>query len=357
MLGLAGASPIADALRRGKLDAADAIIRAQVTAGRVRAATLHVRQGRFTFERAFGEAQSPDALFLIASITKPMTAAGVMILADRGALALEDPVEKFIPEFTGGDRKLVTIRHLLTHTSGLPDQLPENAELRKRHAPLEEFIDRAIRTPLLFRPGTKYSYQSMGILLAAAIAERVAKQPFRQFLERELFRPLGMTKTVLGLGRFRIADTALSQVEFAAPEGGTPEDADWNWNSAYWRNLGAPWGGAHSTGPDIAAFLASFLHPTGKVLKRETASAMIANQTPGLAEPRGLGFSLRPGAFGSRSSSRAFGHGGSTGTLAWADPATGVTSVILTTLPARVSDSLILGPVSNLVSEAMSESG
>jgi CubicO group peptidase (beta-lactamase class C family) len=114
VLGLAGASPIADALRRGKLDAADALIRAQVAAGRVRAATLHVRQGQFTFERAFGEARSPDALFLIASITKPMTAAGVIILADRGALALEDPVEKFIPEFTGGDRKLVTIRHLLT---------------------------------------------------------------------------------------------------------------------------------------------------------------------------------------------------------------------------------------------------
>src|SRR5262249_3199222 len=158
-----------------------------------------------------------------------------------------------------------------------------NAELRKRHAPLEEFVERAIRTPLLFKPGTKYSYQSMGILLASEIARRITRIPFPSFLSEQVFKPLGMTRTALGLGRFKIAETASCQVEQAAPEGGGVSDADWNWNSPYWRGLGVPWGGAHSTCGDITAFLESFLHPDGKVLKPETAASMVADHTPGLA--------------------------------------------------------------------------
>jgi beta-lactamase class C len=355
LLTLPLATPLAAALQRGKLDEAAALFEKQVAAGQLRAATLHVRQGSFTFRRYFGEAKTPDTVFLIASITKPMTAAGVMLLADRGQLTLDDLVHKFIPEFNEGDRKLITIAHLLTHTSGLPDQLPENDELRKRHAPLKEFVERAIRTPLLFKPGARYSYQSMGILLAAEVAERITQQSFPVFLERQVFQPLGMLRTVLGLGRFKISDTALSQVEYSAPEGGGADAAaaeDWNWNSPYWRGLGAPWGGAHSTGPDIAKFLESFLNPDGKVLRHETIASMIANHNQGLDEPRGLGFAIKPGSFGHKCSARAFGHGGSTGTLAWADPQTGLTCVILTTLPARISNKLLLDPASDLVSEA-----
>ena len=139
-------------------------------------------------------------VFLIASITKPLTAAGVMLLADRGEVQLSDPVRKFIPEFTEGDRKLITVRHLLTHTSGLPDQLPENIELRKRHAPLEEFVERAIRTPLLFEPGQEVRYQSMGFLLAAEVVQRITQHPFRDYLREELFLPLEMRNSELGLG-------------------------------------------------------------------------------------------------------------------------------------------------------------
>lgn len=355
LLALAGATPLAAALQRGKLDQAAGLFAKQVDAGQLRAATLYVRQGSFTFRRSFGDAKTPDAIFLIASIAKPMTATGVMLLADRGALALGDPVHKYIPEFTEGDRKLITIQHLLTHTSGLPDQLPENNDLRKRHAPLKDFVEGAIRTPLLFKPGTQYKYQSMGILLAAELCERITKQPFPQFLDQEVFQPLGMTRTALGLGKFKISDTMLSQVEHSAPEAGGSDaaTADWNWNSPYWRGLGAPWGGAHSTAPDIAKFLESFLDADGKVLRKETAASMIADHNQGLSEPRGLGFVIKPGSFGQKCSARAFGHSGSTGTLAWADPATGVTCVVLTSLPARVSDKLLLDPASDLVSEAV----
>ena len=133
---------------------------------------------------------------------------------------------------------MVTVEHLLTHTSGLPDMLPENIELRRRHAALEEFVAGTCKTPLLFRPGSKVSYQSMGILLAAEIAQRITKLPFREFLRREVFLPLGMRQTSLGLGGRRIEDTAQCQVE---------GKDDWNWNSRYWRDLGAPWGGVDST--------------------------------------------------------------------------------------------------------------
>ncbi|MCW5978335.1 MAG: beta-lactamase family protein [Bryobacteraceae bacterium] len=348
------ATKLGAALRNDKLEQAAALIEKEVAAGKVRAASLDVRQGAHVFGKAFGEARRPDAIFLIASITKPMTAAGVMLLVDRGRLALEDPVVKYIPEFSEGDRKLITVRHLLTHTSGLPDQLPENVELRKRHAPLKDFVAGAVRTPLLFKPGTQVRYQSMGILLAAEIAERITGEPFPKFLERELFQPLGMSRTALGLGRFSIPETAQCQVD-AAPGlygGGSAGAKSWDWNSPYWRNLAAPWGGAHSTGPDIAAFLRYFLAPDGKVLKKETAARMIVNQNQGLNEPRGIGFVVKPGSFGRACSPKAFGHSGATGTIAWADPATGLSCVILTTLPLELVDKSVLKPVSDLASEA-----
>ncbi|HEU0142156.1 MAG TPA: serine hydrolase domain-containing protein [Bryobacteraceae bacterium] len=329
------------------------LLRQSADAGEVHAATLYTGMAGRTHRFGFGRARSPEEVFLIASITKPMTAAGVMVLADRGELALDDPVQKFIPEFSEGDRKLVTMRHLLTHSSGLPDMLPENVELRRRQAPLQEFVKGAIRTPLLFKPGTRVQYQSMGILLAAEVARRITGQPFPEFLDSQVFGPLGMKHTALGLGKFRIEDAARCQVENAEPlyGGGSKDTAKWDWNSPYWRNLAAPWGGAHSNGPDIARFLGYFLEPDGRVLKPATAAAMIVNQTEGLNEPRGIGFVVKPGSFGSRCSIKTFGHGGSTGTLAWADPQTKTVCVVLTTLPARVSNAKLLKPVSDRVSE------
>ena len=234
LLGLgAMASTIGAAVKKDKLEEAAALMDRAVAGGKIRASTLDVRQGEHSFQRAFGEARTPDTPFLIASITKPMTAAGVMILADRGKLALEDAVHKYIPEFVEGDRKLITIRHLLTHTSGLPDQLPNNVELRKRHGTLKDFLAGTLKTPLLFKPGTQVKYQSMGILLAAVIAERVSGDSLPKFLERELFKPLGMGRTALGLGRFSIPETAQCQVD-AAPGlygGGSSEAKSWDWNS------------------------------------------------------------------------------------------------------------------------------
>lgn len=336
---------------REAIEATTRIIQKQVDVGTLESAVLHVRRGQEIFQRAFGKAGSTDALFLLGSVTKTMTAAGAMVLADRRELRLSDPVVKFIPEFSDGARKAVTVGHLLTHTSGLPDQLENNNALRARHAPLAEFVQGAIRTPLLFAPGTKYRYQSMGILLAAEIVERITKMRLANFLAAEVFKPLGMKRSALGLGAFKLPDLVRVQTEHAAPESGAgaANAKDWDWNSAYWRSLGAPWGGAHCAAHDVAQFLHSFLHPDGRALREETARLMIENHTEGLGARRGIGFALGPGGFGIRCSPQTFGHGGSTGMLAWADPESDTVCVILTSLPSSVSSPLILRPVSDLV--------
>ena len=330
------------------------IIQKQIDAGILESAVLHVRRGNETFEQAFGRAKDANAIFLLASITKTMTAAGIMVLADRNELRLSDKAMKYIPEFSDGARKDITIEQLLTHTSGLPDQLDSNTQLRSNHAPLAEFVRGAIRTPLLFEPGTKYHYQSMGILLAAEIAERITKAKLPEFLAREVFSPLGMTRTALGLGSFKLEDTIRCQTEHAAPESGAgdPKASSWDWNSLYWRNLAAPWGGAHGSAADVARFLDSFMHPTGRVLREETARLMIQNHTPGLEARRGTGFVIGPDGFGKGWSDKSFGHAGSTGTLAWADPTTDTTCVILTSLPMRISGDTVLQPVSDWVAGA-----
>jgi CubicO group peptidase (beta-lactamase class C family) len=329
------------AVRKMDLDRAIALVEAAVREGGVAAAALEVRRGGFRLARAFGRISGTRTPFLLASITKPMTAAGVMLLTDRGQLRLDDPVRKFIPEFTGGGREAVTVRHLLTHTSGLPDMLPENEELRKKHAGLAAFVAGACRTPLLFQPGAEVRYQSMGILLAAEIAERIARTPFRDFLRQNVFLPLGMRQTWLGLGSLAISRTALCQIT---------EPSDWDWNSPYWRDLGVPWGGAHAPTGDVSRFLEAFLRPDGRVLKPQTARMMVTNQTAKHRERWGLGWRLQnPGMFGKACSAATFGHYGSTGTIAWADPATGISCVLLTTLPAVQSRTLVLNPVSDAV--------
>lgn len=339
------------ASNRDSMQAAAQLIQKQVDAGTVESAVLHVRRGTEKSERAFGKAATADAPFLLGSITKTMTAAAAMVLVDRGELRVSDPVMKFIPEFSEGARKDVTIAHLLTHTSGLPDQLEENNALRSRHAPLADFVRGAVRTPLLFAPGTKYHYQSMGILLGAEIVGRITKTPLPDFLAAHIFKPLGMKRSALGLGAFKREDLIRVQTEHAAPEAGAgaANAKDWDWNSAYWRALGAPWGGAHCSADDVATFLRSFMRPDGTALREETARLMIRNHTEGLGARRGIGFALGPGGFGKGCSERSFGHSGSTGMLAWADPESDTICVILTSLPSSISAPLVLHPVSDVI--------
>jgi CubicO group peptidase (beta-lactamase class C family) len=326
------------ALRGERWDKAAEVLERATAAKQVHAAVLHVVQRHESFTRHFGKAASDDAMFLLGSISKPINVTAVMTLFDQGKFQLNDRVKKFLPGFTGDGRDDVTIRHLLTHVSGLPDQLSNNNELRKEHAPLTEFAEQAIRTRLDFRPGAKYQYSSMGILLAARIAEFISGSDILTLVDRSVFQPLSMKHSAQGLGRFKLEEMVSCQMEGAAPEAGSgdPQATEWDWNSRYWRKLGAPWGGTHASAPDLARFLGEFMVARGKAVKPETARLMTKNHNPAGFTPRGLGFGVGKESGSPGCSEQTFGHTGSTGTLCWADPASETICVVLTSLPRRV---------------------
>ncbi len=323
------------------------------------ASILVARRGKIVLHEGFGRSSQqsgsspvkPDSVYIIASLTKPVTATSLMILVERGEVSLSEPVTRYLPEFTGGERRKVRVLDLLAHTSGLPDMLPENTQLRRAHAPLSEFVKQIYTTPLLFTPGTAFRYQSMGILLAAEIIERIAKTPLRDFERKEIFEPLGMAHSSLGMGGRSISDTVQVQ------ESGDPAElASWGANSEYWRNLGNPWGGMHTTTTDLAILLQTFLNAgtySGKrILSPATVKTMISDQNANLNGAWGLGWRLgrsQGKEFGDLVSPDAFGHMGASGTMEWADPETGLICVILTSRPLSVDNGLFLRLVSNAV--------
>lgn len=336
-LAVASASPLFAALRGSRFDDAAEVLERATTAKHVESAVLHVAHKDETFTRHFGKATSNDAMFLLGSISKPINVTAVMAMFDQGKFQPDDRVKKYLPAFKGEGRDDVTIRHLLTHVSGLPDQLTNNNELRKKHAPLTEFAEQTMRTRLEFAPGSKYQYSSMGIMLAARIAELISGSDILTLVDRHVFQPLGMKHSAQGLGRFKLEEMVSCQMEGAAPESGSgdPQAKEWDWNSPYWRKLGAPWGGTHASAPDIARFLGEFMGARGKAVKPETAKLMIKNHNPEGFTPRGLGFGVGKASGSPGCSERTFGHTGSTGTLCWADPASETICVVLTSLPRR----------------------
>lgn len=292
---------------------------------------------------------TPETVWLTASVTKPVVCTGLGLLLQRGELLLDDPVSRFVPLCRGGERDGMTLRHLLTHSSGLPDMLPENLALRRAHAPLSAFVERTCSTPLLFPPGTDVRYQSMGIALLGAVIEQVTGESCPAFLRRELFEPLGLSRCVLGWSEALAPDTA----RVVLPD--WQEPGDWDWNSRYWRELGAPWGGMHATAPELARFMQWLLAATAgrdgagperALLSAAAAREMVRCQTaelPGLSAAArssqgwGLGWrhlSIRESLyFGDLLSRRAYGHAGATGTAVWNDPDRQLSFVLLSNHP------------------------
>lgn len=374
---LSGAAPAAAKLKPGspasvgmsaeKLSAAADILRSQIAAGEISAAAIVVvRRKTIVLAEGFGKlhhaadapAVTADSIFLLASITKPVTACALMILVDRGEISLNDPVSVYLPEFQGEDRGLVTVAKLLNHTSGMPDMLPENRTLRRAHAPLSEFVRQATQTPLLYKPGTRFRYQSMGILLAAEIVERVSGKRLRDFEKEEMFDPLGMTRSALGLAAWKISDTVWYET---SPNADPADNERFGANSAYWRDMGHPWGGMHSSASDLAILLQTMLnrgeYGGRRVFSPAAVDAMTADQNRRLEAPWGLGWALRDSLvwnyFGQLVSPRTFGHTGATGTVAWADPRRELICVILTN--RMVERGRLLRRVSNAVVAAVED--
>jgi len=345
------ASPESVGMSKERLSFASRILTAETESSRVSAAAIIVvKNGSIVLHEGFGKAK-PDTIFLLASITKPVTAAALMILVERGKISLNDPASVYLPELKGDQRELIRVRDLLSHTSGLPDMLPENISLRRAHAPLSDFVKQAFTTPLLYPPRTDFRYQSMGILLAAEIVERVTGKRLRDFEKTEIFDPLGMKDSFLGLGGHRIEDTARCQT------GTGPDEDSFGANSPYWRDMGHPWGGMHSTTTDLAILLHAFLNGGQHILSPASVNLMTSDQNSAIHKPWGLGWGLATSVvwayFGDLVSPQTFGHSGATGTVAWADPKTKLITVILTTRPSAEDDGRLLRTVSNAVAAAV----
>jgi CubicO group peptidase (beta-lactamase class C family) len=296
-----------------------------------------------------------DALFRIASMTKPITAVGIMILAEEGKLGVDDPVEKHLPEFKGQllaafrDKDVtvlkkparpITLRDLLTHTSGLPGGMPPGlADLyTKRDHTLAEGIMAMSQRPLDFEPGSKWSYCNAGIDTLGRVIEVVSGQPYEDFLKKRIFQPLGMVDTT-----FYPAEAQLERLA------GLYEKKDGHLvpakNAVLALPPGArypvPAGGLYSTADDLAKFYRAMLGkgalgPT-RILSAESVATMTKLQTgelttgftPGMGW--GLGWSVvrTPQGITEMLSAGSFGHGGAFGTQAWIDPQKDVFFVLL----------------------------
>ncbi|MEQ1830075.1 MAG: serine hydrolase domain-containing protein [Pirellula sp.] len=282
-----------------------------------------------------------DSLFWIASQSKPMTAATLMILVDEKRVSLDDPVKKFLPEFAGAmvtvesdsDHKLLrkpnetmTVRHLLSHTSGLPFKSSIEEPTLDLY-PLTARVKSYAMTPLESEPGEKYLYSNAGINTAARIVEVVSGKSFEEFLDERLFRPLGMNNTTFWPNEQQAANIAKSYKPTADKQG---IEATVITQLRYpltdrLNRYPMPAGGLFSTASDVARFYQMLLNQgelDGKrILTKESSEELTKRQTSSsLKESYGLGFNVSP---------NTFGHGGAYSTNTVADRQRGLIFVWL----------------------------
>jgi D-alanyl-D-alanine carboxypeptidase len=186
-----------DAPLRAKIDRIAAQVLEQ--RGVPSASVAVVKGGKIVYTHAYGKAHldpakaaSPDMRYSIGSVSKQFTAAAVLILQEQGKLSLEDAVGKYVPGLTRGDE--VTIRQILSHTSGYQDYWPEDYLMTPMMKPetAQQIIDTWAKKPLDFEPGTKWQYSNTNFVIAGLIVEKVSGQKLMEFLGEHVFHPLGM---------------------------------------------------------------------------------------------------------------------------------------------------------------------
>ena len=169
------------------------------TTGVPSASIAVVQDGKIAYLQAYGDAQLDPAKpaatamrYAIGSISKQFTATAILLLAEEGKLSLDDPVAKYVPGLTDGDK--VTIRELLSHTSGYQDFWPQDYAPPMMLEPVtaERIMDLWAKKPLDFAPGTKWQYSNTNYVIAGVIVEKVAGMPLFQFVTQRIFTPLGM---------------------------------------------------------------------------------------------------------------------------------------------------------------------
>ena len=276
---------------------------------------------------AGGSALTTDTLFPVASVTKLATALAVLRLCAGGQLALDDPLAAHLPEAAAAADG-VTLRALLCHTAGLPDDVA--AEL----APYEHGLDwpqlgrACLATALVCAPGSRVTYSNVGFGLLALVVERCTRLPFATALTGLVLDPLGV-EGYLGVEPPRPPARVAGKL---GEHAGTDREP---FNSPFWRSLALPWAGLLTTAGGALALVCAFAGRPPSFLPADLRAAAVSDQTGGLSGgftgymewqpcPWGLGAELlghkSPHMVPASASPASFGHSGYSGSLAWADP-------------------------------------
>ncbi|WP_395276537.1 glycoside hydrolase family 3 N-terminal domain-containing protein [Halalkalibaculum sp. DA384] len=271
-------------------------------------------------------------IYDLASLTKVVaTTTAVMRLVDTGKLKLDDRVAEYIPEFNTGPKKNITIRHLLSHNSGLPPFRVYVDSLKERSQLIQAVRDE----PLIYSPGSRYEYSDLGFILLAEIAEKVSGRRIDRFIRQEMFYTMGMNSTYfnpLAKGEWisnRIPPTEIDTVFRKETVRARVHD-----ERAYFMDGVAGHAGLFSNGTDLAVYAQMLLNGGTYGGRRYLSDAVIrAFTAPQPANPeRGLGFDRKSTGFssaGTLTSDNTFGHTGFTGTSIWIDPARDLAIIIL----------------------------
>ena len=319
-----------------------------------------------------GRPMQKDTIFQIMSMTKPVTAIGIMMLAEEGRLALRDPVEQYLPEFrnlrvatnVGPDagrlsapEHAITIRDLMTHTAGIQDAAPSAIHdyPQLMNVPLEEVVRHLARQPLLFQPGTQWSYSSPGIEILGRLIEVCSGQKYEEFLAGRIFRPLGMKDSFFFPPPDKIARIAMVYASrngklVRAPGsilGGDP--AKYRQGAVF----SAPGWGMYSTAEDLLhlyrMMLNNGVYEGRRYLSPFSVRVMTEAHTSGIrpvgwmrGTDYGLAWEVVTDPLGELAghSQGTYGHGGAFGTQGWVDPRNELISILLIQRADSGTDSL-----------------
>jgi uncharacterized protein YbbC (DUF1343 family) len=306
----------------------DAVINQAIADKKCPGGVLWVEHRGVTYHKAYGhralvpavEPMTEDTIFDAASLTKVIACTpAVMLLVERGQVKLDEPVKTYIPEFRGEGKEAITVRHLMTHVSGLRGDIETSTDWHGQQAA----IQKACAEKLQSAPGATFRYSDINFFLLGEIVQRVSHQPLEVFVAREVYRPLKMVDTSYLPPQAKLGRIAPTEVVNGKPYRGVVHDPTA-------RHMGGVAGhaGLFTTASDLARYARMLLNlgtlDGVRVFKPETVELMTSVQTPpALTARRGLGWDIDSGYSGLRGKLfplGSYGHTGWTGTSLWIDP-------------------------------------
>ncbi len=333
--GLPEREPAAVGMSSARLSTIDRVVQRGVDAGGYPGASVVVgRKGYSVLSRGFGaldwsgrtRVSSQESIYDLASLTKVVaTTTAIMVLYDAGKVDIDAPVSRYLPDFSGGLRDQVTVRHLLTHRAGLP----AGRELWRIAKTPAEARAAVLASPIQCAPGNCYEYSDLGADLLGFVAEAASGQKLDTFLERTVFAKLGMSDTHFRPDAMSAGRTAPTEI---APPRGYPLRGEVHDENAYALGGVAGHAGLFSTAEDLSVFAQMLLDGGVYNGVRVVSDSAVALFTKRAAGHRALGWDTCDGGAGCGQymSERAFGHTGFTGTSLWIDPDRQMFVILLT---------------------------